>query len=73
MRRLGLFARPPRAGHVKSRLSPALPPEFACDVYRGLLDGALATLEAADADERVLYWAEAHAGDVAAGDRKSVV
>lgn len=56
MRRLALFARAPVAGHVKSRLSPALPPRLAASLYAGLLADSLDTLAGAVADERLVYW-----------------
>jgi uncharacterized protein len=57
MHRLGLFAKPPVPGGVKTRLSPALPPALACALHAGLLRDALATLAASEADERVVWWA----------------
>ena len=65
MRRLALFARRPRAGEVKTRLSPAVPPALALELYRAMLEDALAVTAAADANERLVYWApavEAHDG-----------
>lgn len=56
--RLALFARPPVAGRVKTRLSPALPPRLACDLYAALLGDALEALGAARAAERFVYWSE---------------
>ena len=61
MRRLALFARWPAAGEVKTRLSPALPAALALDLYRALLEDAIAVTVAAAADERMLYWADAPA------------
>jgi rSAM/selenodomain-associated transferase 1 len=61
MRRLALFARWPAAGAVKTRLSPALPPALACDLYRAMLEDAVALVAGADAGERFLYWAGAPA------------
>jgi len=58
VRRVALFARPPRAGQVKTRLSPALPPELACRLYRAMLSDALAAIAAVTADERSVCWAE---------------
>jgi len=52
-----VFARPPEAGKVKSRLSPALPARLAFDLYRGMLADALA-VSARAAEERFVYWAE---------------
>ena len=59
MKRLAIFARPPRAGQVKTRLSPALPAALACDLHRAMLDDTLETARHAGADQRFLYWAEA--------------
>ena len=69
MQRLGVFARPPEAGKVKTRLSPALPARLACDLYRGLLADALAVAGMAAA-ERYVYWsdtASTDASDLARG------
>jgi rSAM/selenodomain-associated transferase 1 len=68
MRHLALFARPPVVGAVKSRLSPALPPRLACDLYRGMLADALALLRSARAGERVVFWADEFADAAAFGD-----
>lgn len=59
MKRLALFARPPETGRVKTRLSPALPADLACRVYGAMLDDAFATLDAAGADERYVWWSDA--------------
>jgi len=61
MRRIALFARRPVAGEVKTRLSPAVPPALALDLYRALLEDALAVSAEAAADERSIYWAGAAA------------
>ena len=61
MRRIAVFARWPEPGQVKSRLSPALPAPLACDLYRGMLEDALACAAGVEADERFLYWAGAPA------------
>lgn len=65
MRRVALFARRPVVGRVKTRLSPALPPEMACMLYEGMLADAVAAVRGSRlADERFVYWAEAgSAGD----------
>ena len=63
MRRLALFARRPAAGEVKTRLSPAVPAALAFDLYRALLDDAIALTARAEADERFLYWAGASAAE----------
>jgi hypothetical protein len=57
MRRIAVFARPPVEGEAKTRLSPALPPAFARDLYAGMLADTLAAVAAARADERFVYWA----------------
>jgi rSAM/selenodomain-associated transferase 1 len=62
MRRLALFARRPRVGEVKTRLSPAVPAPIACDLHRAMVEDAIAALAGAGADERILYWAGAAAG-----------
>src|SRR5262245_440190 len=61
MRRLALFARWPSAGEVKTRLSPALPAGLALDLHRAMLEDAIEVTVAANAHERLLYWAEAPA------------
>ncbi len=62
MRHIAVFARPAVVGRVKTRLSPALPPRLACELYRGMLRDALAAAQAASADHRTLWWAEPLAG-----------
>ena len=57
MRRLAVFAKPPVEGEVKTRLSPALPPALARDLYDAMLDDTLAALAAARCDERYVFWA----------------
>lgn len=59
MKHLAVFARWPIPGQVKTRLSPALPPALACDLYRALLADTLAAAAAASVDSRRLYWADA--------------
>ncbi|TMQ60897.1 MAG: hypothetical protein E6K72_00155 [Candidatus Eisenbacteria bacterium] len=46
---------------MKTRLSPALPAALALDLYRAMLEDAIAVTVAAAADERMLYWADAPA------------
>ena len=58
MKRLALFARAPVPGSVKTRLSPALPPRLACDLYGGMLADAIRVLLAARTDERRLFLAD---------------
>lgn len=62
MRRIAVFARTPREGAVKTRLSPALPPALACALYRGMLADALAAAAALEGVERHLFWADDEAG-----------
>ena len=59
MRRLAILARWPTSGTVKSRLSPALPPQLACDLYRAMLEDTLAASAGSRAEERFVYWADA--------------
>jgi hypothetical protein len=61
MRRLALFARWPESGRVKTRLTPAVPPALALDLYRAMLADAIAVAAAAKAGERFLYWGESPA------------
>lgn len=62
MNRIAVFARPPVAGKVKTRLSPALTPALAVALYSGLLADTLDTVRACAADERTLWWSEAPEG-----------
>jgi len=59
MKRSAVFAKRPEPGRVKTRLSPALPADLACDLYRAMLADALAAASACRADECWLAWAEA--------------
>lgn len=61
-RRLAVFARWPLAGSVKSRLSPALPADLACDLHRALVSDTLAVAAAAGADETFVLWGDAPHG-----------
>lgn len=56
VQRIAVFARRPEPGRVKTRLSPALPSELACDLHRAMVADALAVAEAAGAGERFVYW-----------------
>ncbi len=56
MRRLAVFARAPLEGHVKRRLSPALPARLAAMLYAGMLGDTIDALLRSTADERLLYW-----------------
>ncbi|MBI5711094.1 MAG: TIGR04282 family arsenosugar biosynthesis glycosyltransferase [Candidatus Eisenbacteria bacterium] len=58
MRRILVFARRPAPGRVKTRLSPALPADLACALYRGMLRDALDAAAGCAAGERLLYWDE---------------
>jgi uncharacterized protein len=53
---VAVFARWPEPGRVKTRLSPALPPELACDLHRAMLEDALSVALAAPASRRSVYW-----------------
>jgi hypothetical protein len=58
VRRIAVFARPVEVGQVKTRLSPALPPALAAELYSAMLADTLdAALDCA-ADERVVWWSE---------------
>ena len=56
MNRIAVFARRPVPGRVKTRLSPALPAALACDLYRAMLEDALAAAAGAGAGEQLVYW-----------------
>lgn len=58
MHSLTIFARPPVAGRVKTRLVPALPARLAAALYAGLLVDTLAAAAGSRADERVIAWSE---------------
>src|SRR5262249_35833862 len=58
MRRLLVFARPPVAGQVKSRLSPALPLALAAELYRAVSADAFEALRGSAATERTVWWSE---------------
>ena len=64
MRRVAVFARPPVPGAVKTRLSPALPPSLAEELYTAMLDDALAAASESGAEEHTLYWASVGAGAI---------
>ena len=54
-----VFARWPRAGAVKSRLSPALPASLACALYEDMLRDVLQAGRTATVDERWVYFSDA--------------
>ena len=56
--RLGIFARVPVPGQVKSRISPALSPEEACELYRAFLGDLFERLEQARVSKTVFYMGE---------------
>ena len=58
MRRVALFARPPEAGRVKTRLAPALTPALTLELYRAMLMDALEAGTGVAA-ERLVWWASA--------------
>ena len=57
MNRLGVFARHPVAGTVKTRLSPALPAALAARLYEAMLADTRAEAAACDA-ARTWWWAD---------------
>lgn len=57
MNRLAVFARVPTAGRVKTRLSPALPPDLSAELYRAMLSDALDLAVGAGTDQVVVFWA----------------
>ena len=63
MRRLLLFAKRPRLGHVKTRLCPPLDPEQALTLYRGFVTDLLALLRQCADDYRVEVWWDGPAAD----------
>src|SRR5262252_2357491 len=65
MRHLLVFARPPVAGLVKSRLSPALPAALAAELYRAISADTFDVLRAATAAVLAVWWSE---GDEPAPD-----
>lgn len=64
-RRLALFAKRPEQDRVKTRMSPALPPVLATDLYRGMVEDTLETLTRVVADARCVYWADLGPNSVA--------
>ena len=59
MNHLVVFARWPEPGRVKTRLSPPLTAEQACELHRAMLADTLEVGRAASVDRRYLYWADA--------------
>ncbi|NOT34536.1 MAG: glycosyltransferase [Candidatus Eisenbacteria bacterium] len=58
---VGVFARWPRVGAVKTRLSPALPAAMACALHEAMVRDALATALASRIGAVTLWWADAPA------------
>ncbi len=61
MRTIAVFARWPRVGHAKTRLIPALTPDFAHQLHVAMLADALDAARSASAERRTLWWAGAPA------------
>lgn len=59
MNSIAVFARWPRIGAVKTRLSPALPAELSLALHRAMVADTLAAARASGADRRILYWGDA--------------
>lgn len=57
-KRIAVFARRPEPGRVKTRLSPALPADLACQLYAAMLDDTFETVRQATADSRTVFWAD---------------
>ena len=57
-KRIAVFARRPEPGRVKTRLSPALPADLACELYAAMLDDTFETVRLAQADSRTVFWAD---------------
>ncbi len=57
-KRIAVFARRPEPGRVKTRLSPALPAELACQLYAAMLEDTFETVRHAQADSRTVFWAD---------------
>jgi len=73
--RVGVFARWPVEGAVRTRLSPALPAALSCRLHMALVTDTLAAVATARADERVLFWTDSaaapHGVPVPAGVRET--
>ncbi len=59
MNRIAVFARWPETGRVKTRLSPALPPALACQLYRAMLADTVLVAGGPHAHRVFWYWADA--------------
>jgi rSAM/selenodomain-associated transferase 1 len=57
MNRVGIFAKPPVEGQVKTRLTPSIPPGIAADLQLCMVLDAIQTAQAARAGPVALYWA----------------
>jgi rSAM/selenodomain-associated transferase 1 len=64
-RHLAVFARRAVSGRVKTRLSPALPPALARELHAAMTADTLATVAAAEADDRSVLWDVPVADDAA--------
>lgn len=62
---IGLFAKPPVAGRVKTRLSPPLSPEAAAALYRAFLEDLAAMLEAGPDWDWLVYSTDPKAQETA--------
>jgi rSAM/selenodomain-associated transferase 1 len=63
MLRMALFARRPVPGSVKTRLSPALPPDLSARLHRSMVRDAMEAMAATPSDERIVYWTGAEPGN----------
>ena len=59
MNSIAVFARWPRMGTVKTRLTPALPAALSLALHRAMLADTLAVARATAAERRILYWGDA--------------
>ena len=64
---LALFARPPVAGHTKTRLIPALGPDGAARLYEAFLADTIATVRGVDGVSPQLWWSNPPAHPDAVG------
>ena len=71
-RTIAVFARWPEPGRVKTRLSPALPANLACDLHRAMLADTLSAVRSVDADRRILLWGDPPAGGAASPETEAI-